>query len=234
MIPGKYIIHFHHNYTMSLHNFHVGRDMSCSDDFRFLPWLPGYTATLDNYTFHEVVRRDRGVAFAENDLRLLLEDESELVSENRVPSSQAEERTEKRWLMQVQPDRPWHLHMITSYERVNRPVGGGDHPMMQFSGAGVNIYILDGGMDIDHPVFDGRAVNFKDRTHSPYVGGEPVTDSDGHGTFIAGIAGGLRFGVAQWATLVVRIFSTTFQCPLCMPPPVDTASPLLDWSRYQP
>jgi subtilisin family serine protease len=63
------------------------------------------------------------------------------------------------------------------------------------TGAGVNIYVLDTGIDTSHPDFGGRAsfdVNFA---------GGPSGDCDGHGTVVAGIAGSTTYGVAKRANL---------------------------------
>ncbi|HEV7789637.1 MAG TPA: S8 family serine peptidase [Pseudonocardia sp.] len=63
------------------------------------------------------------------------------------------------------------------------------------TGAGVNIYVLDTGIDTTHPDFGGRAsfdVNFA---------GGPDGDCDGHGTVVAGIAGSTTYGVAKRARL---------------------------------
>jgi subtilisin family serine protease len=63
------------------------------------------------------------------------------------------------------------------------------------TGAGVNIYVLDTGIDTTHPDFGGRAsfdVNFA---------GGPDGDCDGHGTVVAGIAGSTTYGVAKKARL---------------------------------
>jgi len=63
------------------------------------------------------------------------------------------------------------------------------------TGAGVNIYVLDTGIDTSHPDFGGRAV-----FDANFVGG-PTGDCDGHGTVVAGIAGSTTYGVAKQATL---------------------------------
>jgi subtilisin family serine protease len=63
------------------------------------------------------------------------------------------------------------------------------------TGAGVNVYVLDTGIDTTHPDFGGRAsfdVNFA---------GGPDGDCDGHGTVVAGIAGSTTYGVAKQARL---------------------------------
>ncbi|WP_214406612.1 S8 family peptidase [Pseudonocardia lacus] len=62
-------------------------------------------------------------------------------------------------------------------------------------GSGVTIYVLDTGVDVAHPGFEGRAttgVNVVDG-----VGG----DCDGHGTIVAGIAASRDHGVAPGARI---------------------------------
>lgn len=68
-------------------------------------------------------------------------------------------------------------------------------------GTGVTIYLVDTGLDTNNRQFGGRASLGINLT------GTDVTDCPdeagvGHGTFVAGIAGGARTGVAPGATLV--------------------------------
>jgi subtilisin family serine protease len=69
------------------------------------------------------------------------------------------------------------------------------------TGAGVNIYVVDGGIRYSHTEFGGRA-------HFAYdaLGGDG-SDCNGHGTGVAGIAAGSVHGVAKGATIwSVRVF----------------------------
>jgi subtilisin family serine protease len=58
------------------------------------------------------------------------------------------------------------------------------------TGNGVNIYVVDGGIRYSHVEFGGRA-----RLAYDALGGDG-SDCDGHGTGVAGIAGGATAGVA--------------------------------------
>jgi Tol biopolymer transport system component len=64
------------------------------------------------------------------------------------------------------------------------------------SGAGVNVYIIDGGIRLTHSEFGGRAALAYD-----YVAGGNGMDCNGHGTHVAGIIGGATYGVAKSAKL---------------------------------
>ncbi|HEY2206774.1 MAG TPA: S8 family peptidase [Pseudonocardia sp.] len=63
------------------------------------------------------------------------------------------------------------------------------------TGAGVNIYVLDTGIDTTHPDFGGRA-----SFDASFAEG-PVGDCGEHGTVVAGIAASTTHGVAKQARL---------------------------------
>ncbi|MGW2558920.1 S8 family peptidase [Streptomyces sp. NPDC001514] len=70
------------------------------------------------------------------------------------------------------------------------------------TGRGATVYIVDTGIDYGHSEFGGRAVFGFDAIGD----GRRGQDCEGHGTHVAGTAGGATYGVAPQATLVsVRV-----------------------------
>jgi subtilisin family serine protease len=65
------------------------------------------------------------------------------------------------------------------------------------TGAGVNVYVLDNGINLTHQEFGGRAVHDYDAT----LEGGTITPCDDHGTHVAGIIGGANYGVAKGVAL---------------------------------
>lgn len=73
----------------------------------------------------------------------------------------------------------------------------------EFTGKGVNVYIIDSGVEVNHPEFQGRA---KLIWKSAEVT-DDLNDSNGHGTHVAGIIGGKTTGIAKGTNLLaLRVF----------------------------
>ncbi|MFJ6835404.1 S8 family peptidase [Streptomyces sp. NPDC091209] len=92
---------------------------------------------------------------------------------------------------------PWNLDIL---DQRARPLNG--RFTTTATGKGVHVYVIDTGMDIAHKEFGGRA-----RLGADFVGPKDSGDcfsegGIGHGTFVAGIIGGARYGVAPKAELV--------------------------------
>ncbi|HBK56088.1 MAG TPA: peptidase S8, partial [Xanthomonadales bacterium] len=75
-----------------------------------------------------------------------------------------------------------------------------------FTGNGVNVYIIDTGIRASHVDFTGRVVS----GFTAINDGNGTNDCNGHGTHVAGTAGGEVYGVAKDVTLyAVRVLGCT-------------------------
>jgi cerevisin len=93
---------------------------------------------------------------------------------------------------------PWGLQRISSEAGATGSPQGQDFTYSfddEKLGAGVDIYVVDTGVRTTHAVFQGRGTQGFTATGS-------ATDGDGHGTHVAGTAGGAKFGVASGANII--------------------------------
>lgn len=106
----------------------------------------------------------------------------ESVSEDQIVRTQAI----SRW-------SPWGLHRISS----RKQTPGFDFIYPDTAGEGVDVYVLDSGIMVEHPEFEGRA--FLGPSFVDYEANEDLT---GHGTHVAGIVASKSFGVAKKARII--------------------------------
>jgi subtilisin family serine protease len=99
----------------------------------------------------------------------------------------------------TQTNPPWDLDRI---DQQALPLDSTYH--YASAGAGVSIFVVDTGIQAENPDFGSRAslaFNAIDNQHA---------DRNGHGTFVAGLAGGTQWGVAKHAKLVgVKVLGPT-------------------------
>lgn len=97
-------------------------------------------------------------------------------------------------------------------DRIDQTTGRNGVYNFRSSGAGVDIYILDTGVDVGHPDWDNnQAQHLRDCAGANQANANACAtadpgDPDGHGTHVAGIAASPTFGVAKEANIfTVRV-----------------------------
>lgn len=212
-IEDEYIVHFHDGYNLDSHEAFTGFAVHSQPSFLNMGFLPGYNARLSYRQVHDIVRSDPGVKMVEHNQRVAFMD-AEPTETSPQPEHKA--RLRKRFYdIDVQPEAEWNLEMIASTFHVNFTGQSSSYfyNFLSGAGAGVHAYVLDSGVNLDHELFDGRAINFKGLSNSPYTNppNEPMADipTRGHGTHVAGIVGATKYGVAPNTTLVnVKVYGS--------------------------
>ncbi|MCX4526928.1 MULTISPECIES: S8 family peptidase [unclassified Streptomyces] len=175
-IPGRYIVTLDRNADPAALATKVG----VKPHHTYTSAMRGFAATL-NATQLQQARTAPGVLSVEEDAK---------VTVPQIPTGTpaAGART---------PASTWGLDRI---DQRNLPL---DQSFTTFgSGAGVNAYILDTGIDYSHSEFGGRAVPGFDAI----ADGRNGADCQGHGTHVAGTVGGKTYGVARKVNLIsVRV-----------------------------
>ncbi|SCV03096.1 LANO_0G02124g1_1 [Lachancea nothofagi CBS 11611] len=100
----------------------------------------------------------------------------------------------------VQAKAPSHLARLSQ----KAPLRKTDKAYIYHSnaGIGVDVYLLDTGIDAQNPAFEDRVQKVADYAYGPATAGDP----HGHGTAVAGVIGSSEFGVAKKCNLFdVRI-----------------------------
>lgn len=105
----------------------------------------------------------------------------------------------------VEIDTPVSVSGATSIwglDRVDQRSGRDGQFSLGDEGAGVNIYVVDTGLNMSHTEFAGRVTATWWNVHD----GRGVSDCAGHGTHVAGTAAGTTYGVAKKANIIpVRV-----------------------------
>lgn len=100
-----------------------------------------------------------------------------------------------------QREAPKHLAKLSDEQTSSRRFQNTDNSFVFHSNAGngVDVYIVDSGIDSHHPAFISRRIQkIADLTSKPI----PIGDPHGHGTAMAGIIASEMFGVMKKANLL--------------------------------
>jgi cerevisin len=117
-------------------------------------------------------------------------------------ADEEEDKQKRSDLLDVQENAPWGLSRVS---HANMPKGLGKYTYPKSAGKGVNAYIIDTGINIEHEDFEGRA---KWGSTIPLF--DEDIDGNGHGTHCAGTIGGKTYGIAKKANLfAVKVLRTS-------------------------
>lgn len=119
---------------------------------------------------------------------------------------------------------PWHLDRIN--QRTLPLDNNTDRGVL--SGAGIDIYVVDTGLRLDHVELSGRTLAGIDvpTLRETSEVDPPASDCDGHGTHVSGLAAGTSVGVATAARIIsVRVLDCNGDGE------VDQVVEALEWVR---
>ncbi|KAJ8607652.1 hypothetical protein MRB53_040171 [Persea americana] len=181
LIADNYMVWLHPEYTHEQHWQQVGFDLSDSSDYIHFDTFKAYAATIGSSQLNSI-RADPQV----------MEVTCSGWAKRHAPvrTNATTDRLAKRYLTDRENAPTYGLAMIGAGKKLNTPVQDGDanqrYDAVQNAGGGVNVYVMDTGIRLSHPLFDGRASNFnnlKPTDKSPYID-EIMDDLVGHGTHV--------------------------------------------------
>lgn len=112
-----------------------------------------------------------------------------------------------------QVDLSWYLDRL---DQMSSPIKLDYQYQPIGSGEGVDIYVLDSGINRDHMEFERRAKSVYDAVDNHYTNlpKQNGRDCHGHGTHVASLAGGVRYGAAKKANIMsVRVLNCNNAAP---------------------
>lgn len=225
VIPGQYIVVLdekrHNSNVLAFHQFWLTNFLSGpsiqSDDSRIdhvidLPNVKGYSGKMSEALIEEIRKRPE-VKYVEPDQVMYAMDlvngksRKELIRNAVYSISHSKPSPKLRPEMRItdihkQDGAPWGICRVS---HGNRPLDMTKYMYPRTSGEGVDVYIVDTGINIAHHDFEGRA-----KWGATIPEGDIDIDGNGHGTHCAGTIGSRSYGLAKKATLIaVKVLRTS-------------------------
>lgn len=183
LVPEGYIVRFRHNHTLEDHFNNIGFDIRQFDSVSVFLEMPISNAYLfelseaNHSMIHDHIRHDPGVLRIEHDE--YLQDEHIFHREPAPPPPTTFEKV-KRWIKNARYSAPWNQVMITLGKTMD--FGGESNTGKAFraqytldgSGSGVNVYVFDSGIKIEHEYFQAGAGS---RQIASHFGGKKSSDA---------------------------------------------------------
>ena len=170
-IPGRYIVTLQPGHDAKA----VARGVDAAPRHVYSAALNGFAAALNAGQLNALERNPAVKA---------IEPDGEITTGTLLPGQQP--GVEWPMTTQVFDFDPWGLDRI---DQRTRPLSRSYSYWS--TGQGVRVYVLDTGLQADHPEFGGRAANMYNATPGA------ATDCNGHGTHVAGTIGAKTWGVAK-------------------------------------
>jgi len=181
LVPDQYMVVFHRNSTSAIRDLHVAElktriaaHEKIIDTFS-IGTLIGFSAVLSKKTLVEQL--------SHHNVRYVEADQVVTINEDSV----------------TQANPTWGI------DRVDQTVLPLSRTFTYWAsaGAGVNAYVIDTGVYVDHDELRGRAT-----FGATFITGEGNDDGNGHGTHVAGTIGGTTYGLAKKVSIIaVKVLS---------------------------
>ncbi|KAI9250492.1 peptidase S8/S53 domain-containing protein [Phascolomyces articulosus] len=121
---------------------------------------------------------------------LLPNHDSMMTQDQKENNEQQQKLFKKRSSYSSSPD--WGLARINK----RTPDGLDSYEYDTTAGSGIEVFVLDSGVNVNHKDFEGRAI-----ATASFVDKEDTSDLGGHGTHVAGKIAGKLYGVAKSANI---------------------------------
>eukprot|EP00117_Sycon_ciliatum_P023610 scpid80089/ scgid4739/ Subtilisin-like protease CPC735_031240 len=169
--------------------------------------VEGYAVRCDDVLLN-TIRHSKEVAYVEKNRPLFLQQQQHGRQQRPRQAQRPAARPRNSYSRPKPPcmqqsNAAWALSRISA-NTLDAALNTRSYRYEETGGTGVDVYVVDTGIRLDHVDLQGRA-----RWGTDTIDGvdSPRTDELGHGTHVAGIVGGKTFGVAKKVNVVaVKVF----------------------------